>query len=272
MKNGIILETKDLVKVYGNGAEVRALDDVSIQVARGEFLAVMGPSGSGKSTLLNILGALDLPTSGQVFINGQDLLQVKDLDVFRSRTVGFVFQLHNLIPTLDARENVEVPMIGQSVARAARRKRSEELLRMVGLTERMDHLPSQLSGGQRQRVAMARSLANRPALVLADEPTGNLDSQSGAEVIALMRRLNRELGTTFIVVTHDLAVARQTDRVLVLRDGRITDDHKVENPFEEDFKAFLDSGLGKKLLAGDGAPLTLLEPEDRAVLRRLLAQ
>ncbi|RLC90926.1 MAG: ABC transporter ATP-binding protein, partial [Chloroflexi bacterium] len=217
VKREVIVETRDLVKIYGDGAEVRALDGVNMRVARGEFISVMGPSGSGKSTLLNMIGALDRPTSGKVLVNGQNLAEVRDLDTFRARTVGFVFQLHNLIPTLTARENVEVPMMGQPVSHRERRRRAEELLELVGLADRMDHLPNQLSGGERQRVAIARALANQPALVLADEPTGDLDSQSGAEVIALMHRLNHELGTTFIVVTHDSAVARKTDRILIMR-------------------------------------------------------
>jgi len=271
MADEIIVETRDLVKVYGDGTEVRALNGVNMRVVRGEFVSVMGPSGSGKSTLLNMIGALDRPTSGQVLVNGEDLATVRDLDTFRARTVGFVFQLHNLIPTLTARENVEVPMMGQPVGRAERRRRAEELLALVGLAERMDHLPSQLSGGERQRVAIARALANRPSLVLADEPTGDLDSQSGAEIIRLMRRLNKELGTTFIIVTHDPAVARQTERVLIMRDGRIVREHQVGSPLEEDLKAFRDSGLGQAILAGDEVAKDLLSPEEYAVLRRLLA-
>jgi ABC-type lipoprotein export system ATPase subunit len=265
-----IIETRDLTKIYGDGAEVRALDQANIRIQRGEFIAVMGPSGSGKSTLLNILGALDRPTKGQVLVNGQDLSKVRDLDTFRAKTVGFVFQLHNLIPTLNARENVEVPMMGQTLSSAARRRRSKELLEMVGLGGRDGHLPNQLSGGERQRVAIARSLANEPVLVLADEPTGNLDSHSGAEIISLMRRLNQELGTTFIIVTHDLAVARQTDRVLVMQDGRIVSEHRVGNPYEEDLKAFRDSGIGQAVLNGDESVLNCVDPQEREMLKRVL--
>ena len=221
MERDWIVVARELVKVYGDGAEVRALDGLTMTVERGEFVAVMGPSGSGKSTLLHILGALDRPTSGEVWVNGQNLARIRDLDTFRARTVGFVFQLHNLIPTLTARENVEVPMMGQPVGRRERRRRAEELLERVGLRDRMNHLPNQMSGGERQRVAIARALANNPALLLADEPTGNLDSQSGAEVVALMRELNRDLGTTVIIVTHDPSVARRADRILLMRDGRI---------------------------------------------------
>ena len=270
MHDEIIVETRDLVKVYGDGAEVRALAGVDMQIARGEFVSVMGPSGSGKSTLLNMVGALDRPTGGQVFVGGEDLAAVRNLDTFRARTVGFIFQLHNLIPTLTARENIEVPMMGQPVGRRKRRRRAEELLALVGLADRMDHLPNQLSGGQRQRVAIARALANQPALVLADEPTGDLDSQSGAEVIGLMHRLNHELGTTVIVVTHDPAVARQTDRILVMRDGQIVHEHQVGTPFEEDLAAFRRSGLGRAILAGDEAALARFGPDERGALRQLL--
>ena len=270
MENEAIVETRDLVKVYGNGAEVRALDGVNLRIERGEFVSVMGPSGSGKSTLLNMIGALDRPTNGTVLVNGKDMVMVRDLDAFRARTVGFIFQLHNLIPTLTARENVEVPMRGQPIGARARRQRAKELLGLVGLADRMNNLPNQLSGGERQRVAIARSLANQPAIVLADEPTGNLDSQSGAEVIALMHRLNHELGTTFIAVTHDPAVTRQTDRILIMRDGRIVHEHTVGTPFEEDLGAFRRSGLGKAIRAGDEAVLTQLSPDERTVLQRLL--
>ncbi len=265
-----IIETTDLTKIYGNGNEVRALDAVNIRVARGEFIAVMGPSGSGKSTLLNLLGALDRPTRGAVFINGCDMAAVKDLDTFRARTVGFVFQLHNLIPTLDALENIETPMMGQPLSVGKRRKRALELLQLVGLSDRAHHLPAQLSGGQRQRVAIARALANQPALVLADEPTGNLDSYSGGEVIALMRQLNRELGATFILVTHDPSVARQTQRVLVMRDGKIADDHRVGNPYEEDLKAFRQTGLAQAVLSGDRQVLENFPWQEREALRLLL--
>lgn len=232
MEREAIVIAQDLVKVYGDGAEVRALDGLTMTVGRGEFVAVMGPSGSGKSTLLHILGALDRPTSGEIWVDGQNLARIRDLDTFRARTVGFVFQLHNLIPTLTARENVEVPMMGQPVGRRERRRRAEELLEQVGLRDRMNHLPNQMSGGERQRVAIARALANRPALLLADEPTGNLDSQSGAEVVALMRDLNRNLGTTIIIVTHDPSVARRADRILLMRDGRIIGEHRAEEMTE----------------------------------------
>jgi len=270
VENDAIVRARDLVKVYGDGAAVRALDGVSMRVARGEFVSVMGPSGSGKSTLLNMIGALDRPTDGEVLVNGEDLTAVRDLDTFRARTVGFIFQLHNLIPTLNARENVEVPMMGQPMGRGQRHKRAKELLELVGLGHRLDHLPNQLSGGQRQRVAIARALANKPAIVLADEPTGDLDSESGAEVIALMHQLNHELGTTFIVVTHDPAVARKADRILVMRDGKMVHEHVVGTPFEEDLAAFRRSGLGQAILSGDREALAQFGPDEREALRCLL--
>ena len=265
-----LIETKNLAKYYGDGAQVRALDGVTIRIALGEYVAVMGPSGSGKSTLLNMLGALDRPTSGVVLVDGQNLATIRDLDGFRARTVGFVFQMHNLIPTLNARENVEVPMMGQVASQRERRRRSEELLGMVGLSDRASHVPGQLSGGQRQRVAIARALANQPALILADEPTGNLDSQSGSEVILLLRRLNQDLGTSIIVVTHDPAVARQTDRVLVMQDGRIVDDHRVGDPYEEDLKVFRSSALGQAFRDSNQTVLSRFSPEDLAALEQLL--
>jgi ABC-type lipoprotein export system ATPase subunit len=270
MVDEIIVETRDLTKVYGDGAQVRALDGVDLSIRRGEFISVMGPSGSGKSTLLNMLGALDTPTSGQVVVDGQDLATIEDPDTFRARTVGFVFQLHNLIPTLTAHDNIEIPMVGQPINRKERRERAEELLSLVGLADRMDHLPNQLSGGERQRVAIARSLANRPTLILGDEPTGNLDSQSGAEVTALMRKLNQDLGTTFVIVTHDPAVARQTDRALLMRDGQIVHERLVGTPFAEDLATFQRSELGKALAAGDVAALAGLKSDEQAALKQML--
>jgi putative ABC transport system ATP-binding protein len=246
----VLIETRDLTKLYGDGDQVRALDGVDIKIADGEMVAVMGPSGSGKSTLLNMLGGLDRPTSGQVIVDGQDLAGIRNLDAFRARTVGFVFQLHNLLPTLTALENVEVPMRGQPIRRRSRRERGEALLEMVGLGDRMKHLPSQLSGGQRQRVAIARALANHPRLILADEPTGNLDSTAGEEIMNLLADLNVSQGTSLIVVTHDRRVARATDRILTMRDGRITDDHPVADPMTEDLRELGHSRLGQRLLTG----------------------
>jgi len=247
----IVVETHNLTKIYGDGAAIRALDGVNLIIHRGEFLTVMGPSGSGKSTLLNMIGALDKPTAGQVIVNGEDLATIKDVDSFRARTVGFVFQLHNLLPALTARENVEVPMHGQGLGEREMRQRAEHLLELVGLPDRMNHLPGQLSGGQRQRVAVARALANNPAIILADEPTGSLDTQSGAEIMDLLETINRDQGTTILVVTHDPKVARRTRRILTMRDGQIVDDHRVESLVKEDLRELARSNLGRLLLNGD---------------------
>jgi ABC-type lipoprotein export system ATPase subunit len=250
-----LVETLELTKTYGDGQGVRALDGVDLAIQDGEMVAVMGPSGSGKSTLLNMIGGLDRPTDGQVLIDGQDLATVRNLDRFRARTVGFVFQLHNLLPTLTALENVGVPMRGQPIGRRARRDRAKELLALVGLVDRMNHLPSQLSGGQRQRVAIARALANQPRLILADEPTGNLDTTAGEETMNLLVDLKESQGTTIIVVTHDRRVARATGRILTMRDGRITDDHPVADPLTEDLRDLGRSRLGRRLIDGDAKEL-----------------
>jgi ABC-type lipoprotein export system ATPase subunit len=268
---GPLIRTVDLCKVYGTGeTAVRALDGVSLEVAPGEFIAIMGPSGCGKSTLLNLLGALDQPTSGEVWVAGENLARLKNVDRFRARTIGFVFQLHNLLPTLTALENVEVPMIGQEPSQHKRLARARHLLALVGLGERARHLPSQLSGGQRQRVAVARALANGPALLLADEPTGSLDSQSGEEIMALLAELNRSEGTTIAVVTHDRRVAQATQRVLRMRDGRIVDDHRIQDPLEEDLRTLAQSRLGQAILDDEDAPLRQVSPEEELVLRRMI--
>ncbi len=272
MKADWIVETRDLCRVYGDGAAIRALDGVNLCVARGEVVAVMGPSGSGKSTLLNLIGALDLPTSGQALVDGQDVTTIRNKDTFRAKTIGFVFQLHNLIPTLTARENVEIPMMGH-LGGSARRQRSKELLGLVDLGDRMNHLPGQLSGGQRQRVAVARALANNPPLVLADEPTGSLDTTAGAELMGLLHELNRSQGTTFLIVTHDPAVARQTQRVVVMADGKILREDIIGSPLEEDLKMWQHSALGRYITAGERDAVDKVIAGDKTfdVLRRLLA-
>ncbi len=247
----LLVRTEGLTKIYGRAVKVYALMDVCITIAEGEMVAVMGPSGCGKSTLLNMLGALDRPTSGKVYVDGQDLAQVKNIDRFRSRTVGFVFQMHNLIPTLTALENVEVPMRGQGVSGRKRRRRAREVLGLVGLAGREKHLPSQLSGGERQRVAIARSLANEPRMILADEPTGNLDSVAGEELMQLLSRLNRERNTTIVVVTHDRRVSRATQRILHMIDGRIVDEHPVADPLTEDLRDLARCDFGQRLISGD---------------------
>jgi ABC-type lipoprotein export system ATPase subunit len=253
-----LVRTSGLSRIYGDGTKIRALDGVDLLVAPGELVAVMGPSGSGKSTLLNIIGALDRQDEGEIFINGTNLRDVTDLDAFRSRMVGFVFQLHNLLPTLTALENVEVPMVGV-IGKKERRLKAIELLELVGLSDRSQHLPAQLSGGQRQRVAIARSLANSPSLILADEPTGALDTSSGKELMKLLRLLNHNQGVTIIVVTHDLTVARQTNRVIYMLDGKITREDRIGTPLEEDLKLWRQSGLGQKILGGDEASLAELK-------------
>ena len=264
MSINLMVQTIDLTRVYGDGEDIRALDGVTMTVEEGEFLAVMGPSGSGKSTLLHVLGTLDAPTSGKVFVNGQDLSALRDVDRFRAKTVGFMFQLHNLIPTLTASEHVEIPMMG-FVDASPRRKRAGELLALVGLGDRLNHLPGQLSGGQRQRVAVARALANQPPLVLADEPTGSLDTTAGQELMSLLKELNRSRGVTFIVVTHDPSIARQTQRVLVMADGKIVREDRIGSPLEEDLKIWRHSGLGQQIVEGNPFELQALGISDHQV-------
>ena len=218
-----IVETRDLWKIYPmDGTSVKALRGVNLTVEAGEFVALVGPSGSGKSTLLHLVGAMDTPTRGEVYLNGCHLAQTSDAERtrLRCRQVGFVFQTFNLLPTLSASENVEIALRLAGVSRRERRARATELLARVGLGERMGHLPRQLSGGERQRVAIARALANQPALLLADEPTGNLDSTTGEAIVALLRQLNSQ-GQTIVLVTHDAEVAGQARRVLRMRDGQV---------------------------------------------------
>ncbi|MDX1385313.1 MAG: ABC transporter ATP-binding protein [Thermoanaerobaculia bacterium] len=216
---------RDLERVFEGGA-VRALDRVSLTVERGERLAIVGPSGSGKTTLLNLMGALDLPSSGEMTIAGQPLRRSSDLDGLRAREIGFIFQLHNLIPTLTARENVEIPMMALDVPRRDRRRRAGELLDRVGLADRRDFSVPKLSGGERQRVAIARALANAPQIILGDEPTGSLDTATSGGVMDLLLEIQAETGLTLVLVTHDPEVAGRMDRVVELRDGRIASDTK----------------------------------------------
>jgi len=266
-----VVETRDLTKIYGDGAQIRALDGVNLTVRAGEFVSIVGPSGSGKSTLLNLIGTLDRPTRGEILISGKPLSQVRDLDQFRSRTVGFVFQTHNLIPTLTACENVEVPLYEAERRGGKRQARARELLELVGLRERMDFLPAQLSGGERQRVAIARALANHPALLLADEPTGNLDSKNTADIMRLLAELNRTRGTTLLIVTHNHEVARATRRVITLRDGKIQHDVRLENEIQGDLYDLKSSALGKAILEGDHLPpeLQAIVPQLRRVLEKV---
>lgn len=224
-----LVELEKVVKVYrSNGSSVRALDGVTLSIRRGEFMSVAGPYGSGKTTLLNLIGCLDRPTSGRIKIINRNVTHMspKELDELRLKRIGFVFQTFNLIPTLTALENVELALSLAGLSSSEQRKRAEELLDLVGLGHRIHHRPSQLSAGEAQRVAIARALANDPDLVLADEPTGNLDTERGYEIIGLMRDLNRKFGETFIIVTHDPEIAEMADRVIRLKDGRITSDSK----------------------------------------------
>ncbi len=267
----LLIETIHLDKIYGSGeTAVHALADVNVTVTAGEFIAIMGPSGCGKSTLLNMLGALDQPTHGEVWVAGENLAKLKNVDDFRARTVGFVFQLHNLLPTLSALENVEVPMQGRIRSAKERRERAMHLLTLVGLAPRARHLPNQLSGCQRQRIAVARALANTPQLVLADEPTGSLDSQSGAEILSLLGELNRSEGTTIAVVTHDPRVAQVTQRILRMQDGSIVEDHRVSDPLEEDLRALAFSKLGEVILDPTDAPMQEITAEEEVILRKLI--
>jgi len=220
----LALKTEKVGKVYKlGGRQVRALSDVNLEIKKGDFVSIMGPSGSGKTTLLNVLGCLDKPTHGKVLLDGVDITNVpeKDLHKTRKHKIGFVFQTFNLMPWLNAVENVELPMEGTGKTKDEMRKRAIQLLEMVGLSERKEHRPQKLSAGEQQRVAIARALANNPAIVFADEVTGNLDGKTKLEIIKLLGKLNTEQGTTIIIVTHDSQVASMTDRMLFLSDGKL---------------------------------------------------
>lgn len=224
----MLIELADVVKVYDMGAvAVRALDGITLTIDRGEYVAVMGPSGSGKSTLMNIIGCLDTPTSGTYRLANRAVNELSDdeLAQIRNQEVGFVFQTFNLLPRATALENVEVPLIYAGVPRRERHRRAKELLERVGLGDRTHHQPNELSGGQRQRVAIARALVNNPSLLLADEPTGNLDSRTGAEIMELFDRLNQE-GHTIVLVTHEEDIAAHARRIVRLRDGKILEDRR----------------------------------------------
>lgn len=219
-----ILRVENLVKTYGKGEnQVQALAGVSFSVEKGEFLAIIGPSGSGKSTLLHILGGVDRPTSGKVYMNGQDVYAQNEeqLAIFRRRQVGLIYQFYNLIPVLDVRENMTLPVLMDG--RKVNEERLRELLRILGLEEREKHLPNQLSGGQQQRVSIGRALISNPALVLADEPTGNLDTQNTSEVIALLKEASRLYEQTIVMITHSQSIAQTADRILRVSDGVVTD-------------------------------------------------
>lgn len=220
-----ILRVENLTKVYGKGEnEVRALDGVSFSVEKGEFVAIIGPSGSGKSTLLHILGAVDEPSSGKIFMDGKDVFKQNEeqLAIFRRRQVGLVYQFYNLIPVLDVVENITLPV--QLDGRKVNRERLREMVALLGLHGREKHLPNQLSGGQQQRVSIGRALMNSPSVVLADEPTGNLDSKNSQEIMELLKKSNKKYNQTLIMITHDENIALQADRIIAIEDGHITRD------------------------------------------------
>lgn len=220
-----ILEVKNLSKIYGKGeTEVKALDNVSFSVEKGEFVAIVGPSGSGKSTLLHILGGVDVPTKGNVIINGEDISKLDEtaLAIFRRRQIGLIYQFYNLIPILTVEENLTLPL--RLDGRKPDNRQIDYLVKTLGLEKRLDHLPNQLSGGQQQRVSIGRALVNNPALMLADEPTGNLDSENSKEIVALLRKFNKEQNQTVIIITHDERIALAADRIIEIEDGRIKRD------------------------------------------------
>lgn len=220
-----ILEVKNLYKVYGKGeTEVKALNDVSFSVDKGEFVAIIGPSGSGKSTLLHILGGVDVPTSGSVVINGEDISKLDEtaLAIFRRRQIGLIYQFYNLIPILTVEENLTLPL--RLDGRKPDKRQTDYLVKTLGLEERLNHLPNQLSGGQQQRVSIGRALINNPALMLADEPTGNLDSENSKEIVSLLRKFNKEQNQTVIIITHDERIALAADRIIEIEDGKIKRD------------------------------------------------
>ena len=225
------LKIENLCKVYGKGdSQVTALDHVSLTIEKGGFTAIIGSSGSGKSTLLHIIGGVDVPTSGKVYLDGQDVYTQNNekLAIFRRRQVGLIYQFHNLIPTLNVVENITLPVLMDK--RPVNEERLDDLLHMLGLWDRKNHLPNQLSGGQQQRVSIGRALMNAPAVMLADEPTGSLDSRNGHEIIKLLKESNKKYGQTLILVTHDENIALQADRIIGISDGRVTRDQRVVQP------------------------------------------
>jgi lipoprotein-releasing system ATP-binding protein len=224
-EESLIIELKNLTKIYKNGMDFRALDNANLKIRKGEFVAIVGPSGSGKSTLMHLIGLLDTPSLGTLLIDGRDVTKMSDKErsEMRNRMLGFVFQYHHLLPDFTARENVIMPLLIAGISRKEAQEIAEKLLKEVGLESRMDHKPGELSGGQNQRVAVARALSCSPAIVLGDEPTGNLDTKTGDLIYELLRRLNREYNQTFIVVTHNEELASKADRVIRLANGKTTD-------------------------------------------------
>jgi putative ABC transport system ATP-binding protein len=237
----LVIDARDLTKVYQMGdMQVHALRGASLQVGRGELVAIMGPSGSGKSTMMNILGCLDQPSSGEYFLEGVevDCLDDNQLAEIRGKRIGFVFQSYNLLPRTSALANVELPLVYSGLGRRERRQRAVAALELVGLGDRLHHRPNELSGGQQQRVTIARALINQPSIILADEPTGNLDSKSGAEIMAIFQRLNEEQGITIIFVTHEPEIAQHTRRIVRIGDGLIVDDSPVRSPRKAGERAY----------------------------------
>ena len=217
-----IVKVENLSKVYGKGStEVKALDNVSLSIEKGEFVAIVGASGSGKSTLLHLMGGVDRPTSGRVMINDTDIFQLNNdkLAIFRRRQIGIIYQFYNLLPTLNVEENITLPM--ELDGRKVEDGELDDILKLLGLTKRRKHLPNELSGGQQQRTSIGRALLTRPALILADEPTGNLDSKSSNEIVELLRKSNREYNQTIVMITHNLEIAKCADRIITIEDGRI---------------------------------------------------
>jgi len=221
-RNSIAIDVQDVVKTYEEG-RIHALNGATLQVREGEFVAITGPSGCGKSTLLHLIGALDRPDSGRIVVNGTDLAHMRDLSHYRAHHVGMVFQLHNLLPTLSASANVQLPMYESQLSFWERRAKAQRLLEAVELGDRANTPPTKLSGGERQRVAIARALANDPPILLADEPTGNLDSKAGQMVLDLLRRIQRERGVTLVLVSHDVQIASAAERIVRMLDGRVVD-------------------------------------------------
>lgn len=224
-----LIEVKNLSKIYGSGeAEVKALKNINLNIEQGEFVAIVGPSGSGKSTLLHLLGGVDKPSSGEVIIKGESIykLKEKELSILRRRKLGFVFQFFNLIPVLTAEENIEMPVLLDNGK--IDKNYMNELLKLLGLEERRNHHPSELSGGQQQRVSIGRALANKPSIILADEPTGNLDSKNSKEVLELLKYCAKKYNQTLILITHDINIAKSADRIITIEDGQITTDEVIK--------------------------------------------
>lgn len=231
---GKIIELKNLVKTYENG-NIKALNGIDLEIEEGEFVSIIGPSGSGKSTLLNILGALDIAESGEITVAGYNLMENKELHKFRGEKLGFIFQLHNLIPNISVVENIEIPMFTQKISSKEMREKALNLLDSVGLKDKAKYMPTKLSGGERQRVAIARALANDPSIILADEPTGSLDSKTSQMILEQLTKLHKEENVTLIMVTHDMNVAKLADRIIEVLDGKIInaeDGTLLENKIE----------------------------------------